>query len=202
VGMTPEERATSRENLPVSEFEALAMPLLNSAYNYARWLVRSDDDAGDLVQETYLKALRSFRSFRLGTNFRAWLYCIMRNTFLTSVTSRREGSNVSLDSAEAGPDLAVENENPETILMKHIDSQQVQCAIDDLPIIYRETLLLCDVEKMSYREIAETLSIPIGTVMSRLARGRKALRASLRGTSSTPRLLSHQIETTRSGHSL
>jgi len=192
--MIPTGTEASQGTQPISEFEKLAMPLVNSAYNLARWLARNDHDAEDLVQETYLKALRNFSSFQLGTNFRAWLYCILRNTFLTSCTGLTAASTVSLDSDEEGPDLAVESETPETILMKHVNSEQIQRAIDDLPIIYRETLLLCDVEKMSYREISEILSIPIGTVMSRLARGRKAVRDSLRGTPSIARRLTSQIE--------
>jgi RNA polymerase sigma factor (sigma-70 family) len=183
-GMTSGETQTSLESSSVAEFEKLAIPLVNSAYNLARWLVRSDHDAEDLVQETYLKAFRSFRSFQLGTNFRAWLYRILRNTFLSSINRPPAGSLVSLDSDEEKSDLAVENETPETILMRHVASEQVQHVIDELPHVYREALLLCDVEKMSYREISEILSIPIGTVMSRLARGRLAIRNSLRGRTS------------------
>ena len=153
-------------------------------------ILGSRTDADDIVQEAYLKAFRSFRSFQLGTNFRAWLYCILRNTFLSSRNSLAAGSMISLDSDEEGPDLAVENETPESILMKHVNSQQVQRAIEDLPNIYKETLLLCDVERMSYREISEILSILIATVMSRLARGRKALRDSLRGIEHTDKLAS------------
>jgi RNA polymerase sigma-70 factor, ECF subfamily len=161
-------------------FEELAMPLLDSLYKFARWLVHSQNDAEDLVQETYLKALRHFTSFQPGTNFRAWMYRILRNTFLTSRTGLRAASTVSLDSeAEEGRELAVENETPETILMNHLNSQLVQSAIDNLPLHHREVLVLCDVEEMSYREIAEILQIPIGTVMSRLARARKIVRESL-----------------------
>jgi RNA polymerase sigma-70 factor (ECF subfamily) len=194
IGMTPEETRTSLRNPSISEFEELAIPLTNSAYNLARWLVQSDHDAEDLVQETYLKAFRSFRSFQLGTNFRAWLYRILRNTFLSSRNRSSAGSLVSLDSDEEKSDLAVENETPETILMKHVASEQVQRVIDELPHVYREALLLCDVEKMSYREISEILSIPIGTVMSRLARGRQAIRKALRGTTSAPRGLYPRVE--------
>jgi RNA polymerase sigma-70 factor, ECF subfamily len=157
-------------------FEDLAMPLFDQLYNFARWLTQNREEAEDLVQETYTKALKGFSSFQLGTNFRAWMYRILRNTFLTSRTGLRAASTVSLDSEEDGPELAVENETPETILMRSSHSQLVQSAIDDLPVHYRETLLLCDVEEMSYREIAETLSIPIGTVMSRLSRARHTLR--------------------------
>jgi RNA polymerase sigma-70 factor (ECF subfamily) len=185
----------SQGNQPVSEFERLAMPLVNSAYNLARWLARNDHEAEDLVQETYLKAFRNFRSFQPGTNFQAWLYRILRNTFLNSRTGLTAASTVSLESDEKGPDLAVECVTPETILMRHLNFEQIQRAIDDLQIIYRETLLLCDVEEMSYREISEILSIPIGTVMSRLARGRKAVRDSLRGTPSVARRLTPQVET-------
>ena len=155
-------------------FEELAMPLFDQLYNFAHWLTRNREEAEDLVQETYAKALKGFSSFQLGTNFRAWMYRILRNTFLTSRTGLRATSTVSLDSEDDG--LEVENETPETILMKRSNSQLVQSAIDDLPVHYREALLLCEVEEMSYQEIAETLSIPVGTVMSRLSRARRTLR--------------------------
>ena len=157
-------------------FEDLAMPLFDQLYNFARWLTQNREEAEDLVQETYAKALKGFSSFQLGTNFRAWMYRILRNTFLTSRTGLRATSTVSLDSEDDGLELGVENETPETILMKRSNSQLVQSAIDDLPVHYREALLLCEVEEMSYQEIAETLSIPIGTVMSRLSRARRTLR--------------------------
>ena len=161
-------------------FEALAMPLFDQLYNFAHWLTHNREEAEDLVQETYAKALKGFSSFQLGTNFRAWMYRILRNTFLTSRTGLRAAATVPLESEEDGPELAVEQENPETILMRLSDSQLVQSAIDDLPVHYREILLLCEVEEMSYHEIAETLSVPIGTVMSRLSRARKALSNVLR----------------------
>ena len=161
-------------------FEELAMPLFDQLYNLAHWLTQNREEAEDLVQETYAKALKGFSSFQLGTNFRAWIYRILRNTFLTSRTGLRAAATAPLDSEEDGPELAVENETPETILMGHTDSELVQNAIDDLPLHYREILLLREVEEMSYQEIAETLSIPIGTVMSRLSRARKALRHGLR----------------------
>ena len=160
-------------------FEDLAMPLFDSLYNFARWLARDSNDAEDLVQETYLKALRSFASFQSGTNFRAWMFRILKNTFLSSCSTLERRMTVAMDSEEDGPELAVENQTPETILMNRSSSQQVQRAIDDLPVHYRETLLLCEVEEMSYQEIAEILSVPIGTVMSRLARARKAVRTAL-----------------------
>ena len=109
-------------------FEDLAMPLFDQLDNFARWLTQNREEAEDLVQETYAKALKGFSSFRLGTNFRAWMYRILRNTFLTSRTGLRAASTVSLDSEEDGPDLAVQNETPETLLLRISDSQMVQRA--------------------------------------------------------------------------
>jgi RNA polymerase sigma-70 factor (ECF subfamily) len=168
--------SSSQAGQPLAGFEELAMPLFDSLYNFARWLAHNSNDAEDLVQETYLKALRSFGSFQPGTNFRAWIFQILRNTFLSSCSKLERRMTVAMDSEEDGPELAVENVTPETILMNRSNSQLVQRAFDDLPVHYRETLLLCEVEEMSYQEIAEILSIPIGTVMSRLARARKAVR--------------------------
>jgi RNA polymerase sigma-70 factor, ECF subfamily len=166
-------------SLQSGEFEELAMPLFDQLYNVAHWLTQNREESEDLVQETYIKALRGFSSFQLGTNFRAWMYRILRNTFLTSRTGLRATSTVPLDLEEDGADLAVESETPETILMSRSNSQLVQRAIENLPLHYREIILLCEVEEMSYQEIAETLSIPMGTVMSRLSRARKALRGGL-----------------------
>jgi RNA polymerase sigma-70 factor, ECF subfamily len=157
----------------------LAMPLFESLYNFARWLSHNSNDAEDLVQETYLKALRSFQSFQAGTNFRAWIFQILRNTFLSSCSKLDRRMTVALDSEGDGPELAVDTKTPETILMNRSNSQLVQRAIDDLPVRYREALLLCEAEEMSYQEIAKILSVPIGTVMSRLARARKAVRATI-----------------------
>jgi RNA polymerase sigma-70 factor, ECF subfamily len=112
----------------------------------------------------------------LGTNFRAWMFRILRNTFLTSRTGLQATSTVPLDAEGDGADLPLEKETPETILLHRCSSQTLTSAIENLPVHYREVLLLCDVEEMSYQEIAETLSIPMGTVMSRLSRARKNLR--------------------------
>jgi RNA polymerase sigma-70 factor (ECF subfamily) len=158
------------------------MPLFDQLYNFAHWLTQNREEAEDLVQETFAKALRGFSSFQLGTNFRAWMYRIMRNTFLTSRTGLRATMTVSLDAEEDGPEAAVESDTPETILIERSNSHQLQSAIDELPLQFREVILLCEVEEMSYEEIAETVSVPIGTVMSRLSRARKKLRASLRGS--------------------
>ena len=161
-------------------FEELAVPLFNQLYNFAHWLTQNREEAEDLVQETYAKALKGFSSFRLGSNFRAWMFRILRNTFLTSRTGLKATMTLSLDSEEDEPEMAAEGDTPETILIERSNCQLVQSAIDELPVYFREVLLLCDMEEMSYQEIAETLSIPIGTVMSRLSRARKTLRDVLR----------------------
>jgi RNA polymerase sigma-70 factor (ECF subfamily) len=155
------------------------MPLFEALYNFAHWLTQNREEAEDLVQETYVKALKGFASFQQGTNFRAWIYRILRNTFLTSRTGLAATRTVALESEDEEQLVAVCRETPESILLDHADQQQVRAALDQLPVMYREVLLLCDVEDMSYQEIADTLSIPIGTVMSRLYRARKALRAAL-----------------------
>ena len=181
--------SSSHDKQPSVGFEELAMPLFDSLYNFARWIARDSDDAEDLVQETYLKALRSFASFQPGTNFRAWMFRILRNTFLSSRKTFERRMIDTLESEEDGPELAVVSETPETILMNRSNIQRVQRAIDDLPAHYRETLLLCEVEEMSYQQIAEILSVPIGTVMSRLARARKAVRESVGSTTGAPPLV-------------
>jgi RNA polymerase sigma-70 factor, ECF subfamily len=161
-------------------FEALAVPLFDQLYNFAHWLTGNREESEDLVQETYAKALKGFLSFQPGTNFRAWMYRILRNTFLTSRTGLRVTMTVPLDSENDGPELAVALDTPETIFLERSNSQLVQSAMAGLPVHFREILLLCEVEEMSYQEIAETLSVPIGTVMSRLSRARKTLRGLLR----------------------
>jgi RNA polymerase sigma-70 factor (ECF subfamily) len=161
-------------------FEELAMPLFDQLYNFAHWLTQNREEAEDLVQETYAKALRGFSAFQLGTNFRAWMYRILRNTFLTSRTGLKATMTVPLDGEDDKPGLAVEAVTPETILIERSNTQLLQNAIEELPVFSREILLLCEVEEMSYQEIAETLSIPIGTVMSRLSRARKMLRDHVR----------------------
>jgi len=178
-GMVGFGTSSSQDDKSSAEFEALAMPLFDSLYNFARWLVHNQNDAEDLVQETYLKALRSFASFQRGTNFRAWMFRILKNTFFSSCSKLERRMTVAMDSEEDGYELPVDTETPETILMNRSNAQLVQSAIYNLPVHYRETLLLCEVEEMSYQEIAGILSIPTGTVMSRLARARKAVRESL-----------------------
>lgn len=164
----------------LDSFEDLAMPLFEPLYNFAHWLTQNREEAEDLVQETYAKALKGFSSFQLGTNFRAWMYRILRNTFLTSRTGLKATMTVPLDPEEEGAELAVERDTPETLLFERSDRELLQSAIDDLPVHFREVVLLCEVEEMSYQEMAETLTVPIGTVMSRLSRARRMLHDRLR----------------------
>ena len=131
------------------------------------------------MQETYLKAWRGFATFEPGSNFRAWLFRIAKNTFLSGRSSARRGATVLLNSEELLPELPATSRGPEAMLIERGRLDAILIAIERLPIIFREVLLLCDVEDASYRDIAQILSIPMGTVMSRLARARRAIRQSL-----------------------
>jgi RNA polymerase sigma-70 factor, ECF subfamily len=163
----------------IETFEALALPLFDQLYNFAHWLAQSREEAEDLVQETYTKALRGFSSYQPGTNFRAWMYRILRNTFLTSRTGLQATRTVSLDDDETVL-TTTDSGTPEAIVIERSNQALVQDAIAELPVKFREILLLCEMEEMTYQEIAATLSVPVGTVMSRLARARAALREVLR----------------------
>lgn len=159
------------------------MPLLASLYNVARWLTRDATEAEDLVQETFLKALRGFASFEQGSNFKAWIFRILRNTYLSSRTGLAATRTVALepewDAKTPLPEGAIDRETPEFNLMRLADRAALEDAMQNLAPPLLEVILLCDVEEMKYREIASVLEIPIGTVMSRIARARAALRQSL-----------------------
>ena len=155
------------------------MPLFDQLYNFAQWLTQNRSEAEDLVQETYVKALKGFSSFQPGTNFRPWIYRILRNTFLTSRTGLKFSATVPLDD-EGSLDIPDSGGTPESLFIEHAQEQLLQEAIAELPLHFREILLLCEVDEMSYQEIADTLSVPMGTVMSRLSRARKALREILK----------------------
>jgi RNA polymerase sigma-70 factor, ECF subfamily len=158
-------------------FEAAAMPLFDQLYNFAHWLTGNRSDAEDLVQETYAKALKGFRSFEEGTNLRAWMYRILRNSFLTSRSGLRAHSMSLLADEETDISvLATHSVTPEFLLLQQEGKQTVMDALACLPVNYREVVLLCEIEEMAYKEIAHVLGVPIGTVMSRLARARKMLR--------------------------
>ena len=160
-------------------FQEIALPHLDAAYNLARWLARNDNDARDIVQEAFLRAFRAFAGFR-GDNGRPWLLAIVRNTCYTWL--RQRGSpqlevpfdeEVHGDGAPGFPDRP--SDNPESIIASIEEQRLFDAALDALPIEFREAVVLRDVEDLSYKEIASVAAIPIGTVMSRLARGRRML---------------------------
>ncbi len=162
------------------------MPLFARLYNFARWLTQDRAAAEDLVQETYMKALRGFSSFQQGTNFRAWMYKILRNTFLTTQAGLKASVSIDSDNDDNTAEPAAAG-TPESLLLARVEQETIQKALEDLPVKFREIILLCDWEEMSYQEIGETLAIPMGTVMSRLSRARRAMRellaAKLQGVS-------------------
>src|SRR5438045_3177610 len=157
-----------------ASFEELAMPLFDQLYNFAHWLTQNREEAEDLVQETFAKALKGFSSFQLGTNFRAWMFRILRNAFLNSRTGLRISHTVELEIDS--PLMPATEQTPESLLLRQINHETLYRAIEELPVIFREVVILKEVEEMDYQEIAEALSIPIGTVMSRLSRARRLLR--------------------------
>jgi RNA polymerase sigma-70 factor (ECF subfamily) len=170
-------RTVAKPGDTYGSFEDLAMPLFSQLYNFAHWLAGDRTAAEDLVQETYMKALKGFSSFQQGTNFRAWMYRILRNNFLNSKTGLK--TTLSLDSDdEAVPEPGI-TDTPELILLSRVEQDAIRRALEEMPIHYREVVLLCDLEEMSYQEISQALGIPMGTVMSRLSRARKAMRTLL-----------------------
>jgi RNA polymerase sigma-70 factor (ECF subfamily) len=179
---------TSEDPALRARFERDVLPLLPNLYGAALRLTRNPTDAEDLVQETYLRAFRGFAGFEDGTNVRAWMYRILTNTFINAYRKKqREPVTVADDEledwylydrlGESGVEASAETE-----VLERIPDEDVQRALEALPENFRMAVLLADVEGFSYREIAEILEIPIGTVMSRLHRGRKALQKALWNT--------------------
>jgi RNA polymerase sigma-70 factor (ECF subfamily) len=164
--------ATSRS----ADFEQLALPLFASLYNHAFWLTRNPAEAEDLVQETFSKALRAFDSFEPGTNFKAWIFRILRNTFLTTRTAIAASRTVFLEDQPGTLDTFTAEPTPEDILIRLDNQAALHAALEQLQPPLREVLLLCDVEEIKYKDIAAILDVPIGTVMSRLSRARRTLR--------------------------
>ena len=169
-------------------FADQAMPFMDQLYGAAMRMTRNPADAEDLVQETYLRAYRGFGSFQEGTNLKAWLYRILTNTFINSYRSKKrrpdeteldEGEDLYLYRRLGGLEAARVGRSAEDELMDFFTDGEVKDAMDALPEQFRVAVLLADVEGFSYKEIAEILDIPIGTVMSRLHRGRKALQKGL-----------------------
>jgi RNA polymerase sigma-70 factor (ECF subfamily) len=171
-----------------AHFSELAMEHMPSLYSAALRMTRNPADAEDLVQETYLKAYRAFDSFKEGTNLKAWLYKILTNTFINSYRSRkRRPEQTELDDVEdlylyrrlGGLEAVSANRSAEEEVLDRFTDSDVKAALEALPEPFRLAVLLADVEGFSYKEIADIVDVPIGTVMSRLHRGRKALQKAL-----------------------
>ncbi|QCP49413.1 RNA polymerase sigma factor [Trinickia violacea] len=179
-----DQRALDERN---RRFQQMALPHLDAAYNLARWLCGNANDADDVVQEAYLRAFRFFDNFR-GDSMRPWLFAIVRRTWYTEWRRRASSHEVqAFEDAEPGDEPADETfegwsrsiEDPQTVLIRDEDVRLVHAALEKLPVEFREVLILRELEDMSYRDIAAIADLPVGTVMSRLARGRRKLAAVL-----------------------
>lgn len=163
-------------------FERVVLPHLDAAYNLARWLTRNDHDASDVVQEAMLRALRYFHALK-GEQARPWLLQIVRHTCYSWLQSNRPAEVVALDDAQDAwcevPAPAAEE--PQAVAARNAERAQLNWALNNIPVVYREAIVLRELEDLSYKEIARIADIPVGTVMSRLARGRELLRRILAG---------------------
>ena len=168
-----EEQGAAQEH-ELASFEAMMLPCMDAAHNLARWLLRNEQDAQDVVQEAYLRAFRSFAGFR-GSNGRAWLLTIVRNTAYTLLKKNRMADLTTAFDEEIHA-AGHESVSPATILEHAEDAELIKNAMDGLPAEFREILILRHQENLSYNEIGDILKIPIGTVMSRLARARGKLK--------------------------
>jgi RNA polymerase sigma factor (sigma-70 family) len=157
----------------VKRFRQKALSHLDEAYNLARWLTRDQHDAEDIVQEAVLRALRGFANFR-GDDARAWLLTIVRNTCYTWL-KRQKNHQASIDNDTDINSVETDNADPFSVLSSSIQTEQLRVAVEELPPEFREVIVLKDLQGLTYREIAKIVSVPIGTVMSRLARGRRRL---------------------------
>jgi RNA polymerase sigma-70 factor (ECF subfamily) len=167
-----------------ARFRAVVLPYVDEAYRLARWLTGNSTDAEDVVQEASLRAFRAIRDYA-GGNPRAWLLSIVRNTAYSWLHKNRPRTVITVDDLEAAEIEHANSderrdETPETALIAKVDAEQLRAAIAKLPAPFRETLVLRDIEGLDYREIAEATDVPIGTVMSRLARARRRLLQTLR----------------------
>jgi len=169
--------------IPTFRFEELFLPHMDAAYNLARWLCGDNEDAEDIVQEAYVRALRFSSSFRDGEP-RAWLLAIVRNTYYTEYRRRRGAMSVpfdedlhAIDSANPPPTMGAIAADPEGTLSRMQDARLLQRALEGIAPEFREALVLREVEDLSYKDMASVLGVPIGTVMSRLSRARRMLLA-------------------------
>jgi len=173
-----------RDEDSTRSFERSVLPHLDAAYNLARWLTRDDAAAQDVVQESCLRAFQFQDGFR-GDDGRAWLLAIVRNTCFTWMQQNRPGQTASFDEELHSP--ASELASPQAALQRSEDREAVRRAVEELPAEYREAIVLRELEGLSYKQIAAVAGIPIGTVMSRLARARSRLQQVLRPPAASPR---------------
>lgn len=166
-----------RNQNKLASFEEAVLPHLDAAYNLARWLLRNDTDADDVVQESYMRAFKFFGGFR-GENGRSWLLAIVRNTSYTWM-QRNRSPELRVPVDDELQEIESTDLSPEELLLQRADALMVRRALEDLPVEFREVLVLRELEEMSYRDIASITDLPLGTVMSRLARGRKRLKIAL-----------------------
>lgn len=176
------QRRVSRE-----EFEKVALPHHDRLYTAAFYLTKNEAEAEDLVQEAYLRAFRFFHQFEPGTNCRAWLLSILRNVFINRYRQRKQQPEMvnweTIDETYAAMIAEHETEdkiNPETLLFSSVMDSEVQQALKDLPEEFRTAIILVDIEELSYDEAAAIMECPVGTVRSRLSRGRRLLQVGLR----------------------
>lgn len=181
------ERWPIDDRARAAQFEALVLPHLDDAYNVARWLTRNPQDADDVVQEAYLRGLRFFNAAS-STNPRAWILTIVRNTFYTWLQNKRAEaveplSTASVDDPESQTEIEFwdpDQDTPEMALTRKTEDEAIRSLIEALPAPFREALILREMEDFSYQQIADITSVPIGTVMSRLARARALLQTAWR----------------------
>src|ERR1700726_3700238 len=151
----------------IPSFEQAALPHLDAAYNLARLLTRNEQDAQGVTQEAFLRAFRFFDGYQ-GGNMRSWLLTIVRNTCYTWLHQNRAQQPTTAFDEELHSDM-IEGQSPETLLLRNADRQLLHKALEELPPVFREVLVLSELEELTYKEIADVLGVPIGTVMSRLS---------------------------------
>ena len=168
---------TENEDVTAARFRAMALPYFDDVYSLARYLLGNAADAEDAAQEAFLRAYRHFDTFR-GVAIKPWLFAILRNVCWTiRKSSAQSTATLTHDDDRATPLWSAESETPETKVLQQRDAAEVRRLLDELPTAFREVLVLREIDDLSYREIAEIVGVPVGTIMSRLARGRAMLRA-------------------------
>jgi len=175
-----QRRADRLTEEDLRRFEKMFLPYLDAAYNLARWIIRHDQDAQDVVQDAYIRALKGYHLFR-GGNSRGWLMTIVRNTAYTFLNRRAAEEEKLIRYEEVKPANIISIDNPDNKLLAELRKEYLQRALERLPLEFREVIILYELGGLSYKELASTLGIPVGTVMSRLSRARRRLRQEFAG---------------------